>query len=116
MGLIPERMNGVTVKVNGVDVPLAIIDTGASHTLIHDSIAEKANVETAGGSHGAHGSLNFTAKMGLVRELHIGDLVLHNVPVNIGNPPPLVMTKAKAALGVDLMHHRNSRSTIPRSE
>jgi hypothetical protein len=105
MGLIPERMNGITVKINGVDVPLAIIDTGASHTLIHDSIAEKAKVEAGDHSHGAHGSLNFTAKSGLVRELKIGDIVLHNVPVNIGNPPPLVMTKAKAALGVDLMNH-----------
>ena len=105
MGLIPERMNGITIKINDVDVPLAIIDTGASHTLIHDSIAEKAKVEAGNHSHGAHGSLNFTAKAGLVRELRIGDIVLHNVPVNIGNPPPLVLTKAKAALGVDLMHH-----------
>jgi predicted aspartyl protease len=116
MGLIPERMNGITVKINGVDVPLAIIDTGASHTLIHDSIAEKAKVETGNHSHGAHGSLNFTAKSGVVRELKIGDIVLHNVPVNIGNPPPLVMTKAKAALGVDLMHHLQFTIDYPKKK
>lgn len=104
-GLIPERMNGISLLINGVKVPLSIVDTGASHTLIHDSIAEKANVESAGGRRGAHGSLNFSAKAGLVKELKIGDVVLANVPVNIGDPPPLVMTKAKAALGVDLMHH-----------
>jgi hypothetical protein len=104
-GLIPERMNGISLSVNGVKVPLSIVDTGASHTLIHDSIAEKGNVESVGARHGASGSLNFSAKPGLVRELKIGDIVLANVPVNIGDPPPLVMTKAKAALGVDLMHH-----------
>jgi len=104
-GLIPDRMNGITIQVNGVEVPLAIVDTGAAHTLIHDSIAEKAKIDSDDVRRGAHGSLNFTAKSGLVRELRIGDVVLHNIPVSIGDPPPLVMTKAKAALGVDLMHH-----------
>jgi hypothetical protein len=104
-GLIPERMNGITIQINGVEVPLAIVDTGASHTLIHDSIAAKAKVRLDDRRRGAHGSLSFTAQSGLAKEVRIGDVVLHNVPVNVGNPPPLVMTKAKAALGVDLMHH-----------
>jgi hypothetical protein len=104
-GLVPQKMHGISIKVNGVEVPLAIVDTGASHTLISDSVASKANVETADMRHGAFGSLNFTARPGLIRELQIGPIVLKNIPVSVGDPPPLVMTKAKAALGIDLMHH-----------
>jgi hypothetical protein len=105
MGLVPYAMHGVTVKINGVDVPLAIVDTGASHTLISTQTAVDAKVDVGTNSRPAVGSLSFTARPGVIRELRIGDVVLTDVPVSVGNPPPLVMTKAKVALGVDLMHH-----------
>jgi hypothetical protein len=104
LGVIPNRMHGIRIKINGVTAPLAIVDTGASHTLIGQAIATEAKVETGGDKRGAHGSLNFTAESGVVRELAIGSVVLKDVPVSVGNPPPLAMTQAKAALGLDLMH------------
>lgn len=104
-GLVPNRMHGIRIKVNGVDVPLAIVDTGASHTLLSTATAKQANVSIGSDQRQASGSLAFTSRPGLVDTLQIGNVVLRNVPVNVGNPPPLVMTKAKVALGVDLMHH-----------
>ena len=104
-GLAPYKMRGISIRVNDVEVPLAIVDTGASHTLLSTSTAEAAKVRIGTNGRTAAGSLAFTARAGFVEKLQIGDLVLRNVPVNVGNPPPLVMTAAKAALGVDLMHH-----------
>lgn len=105
MNLVPQKMHGITVSVNGVEVPLAIVDTGASHTLLSNAVARKAGLRLSEASRTATGSLNFTARTAVVDELRLGDVVLHDVPVTVGDPPPLVMTKAQAALGVDLMHH-----------
>lgn len=104
-GLVPNKMHGVAVKVNGVEVPLAIIDTGASHTLIGEGVAQSAAVAVGEDARTAFGSLSFTARPGFIRELAIGDLVLHDVPVSVGNPPPFLVTKAELALGIDVMHH-----------
>lgn len=105
LGLVPNKMHGIAIKVNGVEVPLAIVDTGASHTLLGAGIAEEAGVDIGTSARAASGSLPFTARPAVVREIEIGGIVLKDVPINVGNPPPLVMTKAKAALGIDLMHH-----------
>lgn len=104
-GLAPHKMHGITVQVNGVEVPLAIVDTGASHTLIGNQVAKEAKVTVGGTAREAVGSLSFSARPGVIDELRIGDIVLRDVPVSVGNPPPLVMTKAKMAIGVDIMHH-----------
>lgn len=105
LGIVPNQMHGIKIRVNGVEVPLAIVDTGASHTLLSTATAEAANVEIGSSARRASGSLAFTARPGFVKEMQIGNLIIRNVPISVGNPPPLVMTKAKAALGVDLMHH-----------
>ncbi|QDU60847.1 Putative serine protease HtrA [Planctomycetes bacterium Pan216] len=115
-GLLPYKMHGIKVSINGMEVPLAIIDTGASHTLFSREIAEAAGVEIGGATRSAAGSLSFTAQSGFARELKIGDFVLKDIPINVGNPPPLVMTKAKAALGVDLMHHLRFTIDYPNSK
>lgn len=104
-GLAPYKMHGITVKVNGTEVPLAIVDTGASHTLISTQVAKEADVRIGSTAREAVGSLSFTARPGIIDELQIGDIILRDVPVSVGNPPPLVMTKAKMAIGVDIMHH-----------
>lgn len=105
MGLVPNQMHGIEIKVNGTTVPLAIVDTGASHTLLSTATAQAAGVRIGATNRRASGSLSFTAWPGFVEEMQIGNLIIRNVPVNVGNPPPLVMTKAKAALGIDIMHH-----------
>jgi hypothetical protein len=104
-GLVPFRMHGISVMVNGVHVPLAIVDTGASHTLLSERSAKAAGIAIGDIRHEASGSLSFSVRPGFIRELRLGDLVLRDVPVTVGNPPPLVVTKAEAAIGLDLMHH-----------
>ena len=104
-GLAPYKMHGITIRINGTEVPLAIIDTGASHTLLSTATAHEAGVEIGSDQRQAAGSLAFSARPALVRTLQIGDIVINDVPVTVGNPPPLVITKAKVALGVNLMHH-----------
>lgn len=105
MGLAPYAMHGIPVTINGVSVPLAIIDTGASHTLISEQTAKGARVPVGTASRSAAGSLSFVARSGVVDELKIGGVVIRNLPVSVGNPPPMVMTKAKVAIGVDVMQH-----------
>lgn len=104
-GLVPYRMHGIPVKVNGSSVPLAIVDTGASHTLFNEQTARKAGITIGSTAHAAAGSLTFTARPGFIRELKIGEITLQDVPVSVGNPPPLVITKAEAAIGLDVMMH-----------
>lgn len=104
-GLAPYAMHGIKISINGVEVPLAIVDTGASHTLISTQTAQQAKVKVGTATRSAAGSLAFTARPGYVEEMRIGKITLKNLPVTVGNPPPMVMTKAKVALGVDVMHH-----------
>jgi hypothetical protein len=95
-------------------MPLAIVDTGASHTLISRSFAAAAGLELAGPKVAASGSMAFESQTAVLKELAIGPLVLRNVPVNVGDPPPLAMTQAKAALGVDVMQHLRFTIDYPR--
>ena len=104
-GFIPSAMHGIEIALDGHAMPLAIVDTGAAHTLISSSFARSAGLVLLGPKIAASGSMAFTAQAAVVKELTIGSIKLRNVPVNVGDPPPLQMTQAKAALGVDLMHH-----------
>lgn len=116
MGIIPHKMHGIEIEINGVKVPMAIIDTGASHTLLNVAIAQKAKVAIGSATRSASGSLAFTARPGFVNTIKIGEFVLHDVPVSVGNPPPLVVTKAQVALGVDVMQHLRFIIDYPRGK
>ncbi len=104
-GFIPNAMRGIEISIDGHVMPLAIVDTGAAHTLVSQSFAKTAGLQLVGPKVAASGSMGFTAQSALIKELKIGPVTLRNVPVNVGDPPPLVMTQAKAALGVDVMQH-----------
>lgn len=104
LGLAPFQMRGIPISINGHEVPLAIVDTGASHTLVSDAVAAACKLEVGTDKRNAAGSMNFVARAGIIRELKIGDIVLRDVPVSVGSPPPMLMTKAEAALGTDLMY------------
>lgn len=104
-GLVPNKLHGISIEINGTTIPMAIVDTGASHTLLSERTAREADVAAGSSAQPAAGSLSFEIRPALVRELRIGSVTLRNVPVAVGNPPPLVLTKAQVALGIDLMHH-----------
>lgn len=105
MGLAPYAMHGIRVKINGVEVPLAIVDTGASHTLVSTRTAKETGIDVGTTSRSAAGSLSFSARPGYAKEIDFGGVILKDIPLNVGNPPPLVMTQARMAIGVDIMHH-----------
>ncbi len=104
-GTVPDELNAIAARINGVSVPLAFVDTGTQHTLMTVKAAETAGVTIGPSSTRLVGFAGLNARPGVIETLELGSLVLHDVPVLVGNSPPLVALKGQMALGTELMHH-----------
>lgn len=104
-GTIPFELGAIEARANGVTMPLVFIDTGAQHTLITADAARAAGVTV--GTSGAQlvGFAGLTARPGVIETLDLGDLVLYDVPVLVGDSAPLVALAGQMSLGSELMHH-----------
>ncbi len=102
---LPFELAAIQVRTNGVDQPLAFLDTGGQHTLMTLDAARAAGVRL--GSAGTHltGFVGLQAQPAVIETLELGSLTLHNVPVLVGDSPPLVAAGGQMSLGTDLMHH-----------
>ena len=92
-------------KPTACDFPRVFIDTGAQHTLITVEAARSARAVVGSGAIHLVGFTGLDARPGLIDSLQIGGIVLHDVPVLVGNSPPMITSKGQMALGTDLMHH-----------
>ncbi len=102
---VPHVLAAVEARVNGVSLPLAFIDTGGQHTLMTAAAARDAGVHIGSSSTQLTGFIGLSAQAGLIDTLALGSLVLHDVPVLVGDSPPLVAARGQMSLGTDLMHH-----------
>ncbi len=93
------------MKVNGAPVSPVFIDTGAQYTLITREAADAAGVRFGASNVRLVGFAGLDARPGLIESLEIGDLTLHDVPVLVGDPAPLMAAEGRMALGTELMHH-----------
>lgn len=104
-GTVPDELNAIEARVNGMSVPLAFVDTGTQHVLMTVRAAEAAGVAIGPSATHLVGFARLNARPGVIETLELGSLVLHDVPVMVGNSPPLVALKGQMALGTELMHH-----------
>ncbi len=104
-GTIWADLNSVEVTTNGVLQPMVFIDTGAQHTIMTLRAAENAGVTLGHGGTELVGFAGLDAQPAVLDTLDLGGLVLHNVPVLVGNVPALMKAKGQMALGAELMHH-----------
>jgi hypothetical protein len=105
VGTVPDQLNAIEARINGVAVPLAFVDTGTQQTLMTVKAAEATGVVLGPSSTRLVGFAGLDARPGVIETLELGSLVLHDVPVLVGNSPPLVALKGQMAMGTELMHH-----------
>jgi aspartyl protease len=104
-GTISAELNAIEAQANGVTMPLVFIDTGAQHTLMTTSAAQAAGVAIGPSDTILIGFSGLKARPGVLANLRLGSLSLHDVPVLVGNSAPLMTARGQMALGTDLMHH-----------
>ncbi len=104
-GSVPTDLHAIEAQANGVNMPRVFIDTGAQHTLMTVEAAKEAGALVGAGELHLVGFSGLKARPGLLKSLSIGGVVLQDVPVLVGNSPPLVAAKGQMALGIELMHH-----------
>jgi hypothetical protein len=104
-GSIPFELAAIQARANGAPLPLVFIDTGAQHTLMTVAAARAAGVSVGAGGMQLMGFKGLTAAPGVIETLELGDLVLYDVPVVVGDSAPLVALGGQMALGTELMHH-----------
>ncbi len=102
---LPYELAAVQATVNGNMLPLVFIDTGGQHTLMTTAAARASGVRLGDTSTQLTGFVGLSAQPGLIQTLELGSLVLHDVPVLVGDSPPLVAARGQMSLGTDLMHH-----------
>ena len=102
---LPYELAAIQARVNGATLPLVFIDTGGQHTLMTAAAARDAGVRIGSSSTQLTGFVGLTAQAGLIETLELGSLVLHDVPVLVGDSPPLVAAQGQMSLGTDLMQH-----------
>ena len=100
-GSVPFELSAIQARANGATMPLVFIDTGAQHTLMTAEAARSAGVTVGPRGTELVGFAAVTARPGL----ELGDLVLHDVPVVVGDSAPLVALGGQMSLGTELMHH-----------
>lgn len=110
---VPEP-DAIAVRVNGQQMPLAFIDTGAPQTVISVAAARQANVQLGAGVTHLIGFRGVAARPGLIERLELGNVVVYDVPVLVGNSAPLVAIGGQMSLGTDLMHHLRFTVDYPR--
>ncbi|REK15824.1 MAG: hypothetical protein DWQ37_08375 [Planctomycetota bacterium] len=104
-GSLPFELNAIQARANGVAQPLVFIDTGAAHTLITVEAADRAGVERGTSTTRLVGFAGLVAQPAVLETLELGNLVLHDVPVLVGDSPPLTAQGGQMSLGTELMHH-----------
>jgi hypothetical protein len=102
---LPNELAAVQARANGVTLPVVFIDTGGQHTLMTPAAARDAGVQIGLSSTQLTGFVGLSAQAGLIETLELGNLVLHDVPVLVGDSPPLTAAQGQMSLGTDLMHH-----------
>jgi len=102
---LPAALNAIQVQAGDVTLPLVFIDTGAQHTLITLEAAKAAGVELGPGSTRLVGFGGLEARPGVLPRLQIGQLVVYDVPVMVGNSVQLSALKGQMSIGTELMHH-----------
>jgi hypothetical protein len=110
---VPFELNAVQARVNGVPQPLVFIDTGAQHTLMSAAAAEAAGVQVGTAATQLVGFAGLKARPGLLEKLELGNLVLYDVPVMVGDSAPLSALAGQMSLGTELMHHVRFRIDYP---
>src|SRR5262249_29171571 len=104
-GSIPFELNAIQARANDRAMPLVFIDTGSQHTLMTVAAARAAGVEVGYADTELRGFKGLTAGPGVIEKLELGDLVLHDVPVLVGDSAPLVALGGQISLGTEFMHH-----------
>ncbi len=99
------QVNAITARVNGVMLDTVFIDTGAQHVVMTLEAAEAAGVRPGLSGLRLVGFANLAARPGMIDTLDLGGIVLHYVPVLIGDSAPLAAAGGQMALGTELMHH-----------
>jgi len=113
-GTIAAELNAIQATVNGVLLPLVFIDTGAQHTLLTVEAAKSTGVKVGTTEIDLVGFAGLKARPGILGKLELGNIVLEDVPVLVGNPAPLVAAQGQMALGTELMHHVRFTLDYPR--
>lgn len=106
----------ISLVINGVPLTRAFVDTGAQHTLLTSAAAAAAGVELGPDGVDLVGFSSFPARPGLVRRLRLGSVELHDVPVYVGDSPPLAQAEGQASLGIDLLYHLRVVMDYPRQQ
>lgn len=112
-GSIPFELNAIQARANGAPMPLVFIDTGAQHTLMTVAAARAAGVSVGSADTQLMGFKGLVAAPGVIETLELGDLVLFDVPVLVGDSVPLVALDGQISLGTELMHHVRFRIDYP---
>jgi hypothetical protein len=112
-GSVPFALAAIQARANGARMGVVFIDTGAQHTLMTTEAAKAADVAVGPPSTQLVGFKGLTAAPGLIRKLELGTLVLHDVPVLVGDSAPLVALGAQLSLGTELLQHVRFRIDYP---
>jgi hypothetical protein len=104
-GSLPYELSAFEARASGANLPFVFIDTGAQHTLMTTDAARAAGVRLGGVSTQLTGFAGLSAQPGLIERLDLGGLILHDVPVLVGDSPPLVAAHGQMSLGTDLLQH-----------
>jgi hypothetical protein len=104
-GSLAVELSAIEARANGVSMPLVFIDTGAQHNLMTVEAARRAGVVLGSSSTHLVGFAGLNARPGVIRSLELGGITLHDVPVLVGQPKPLVSAGGQMTLGIELMHH-----------
>lgn len=104
-GTVPFALGAVQAKANGATMPRVFIDTGAQYTLITVQAARNASVHFGHSDTQLVGFAGLVARPAVVESLELGDLILYDVPVLVGDSTPLVANAGQMSLGTELMHH-----------
>jgi Aspartyl protease len=104
-GSTPFELGAIQARANGTTMPLVFIDTGAQYTLMTAQAAQAAGVTVGDSGMQLIGFRGLTARPGVIETLELGDLVLYDVPVLVGDSAPLVAVDGQMSLGTELMHH-----------
>ena len=115
-GTISAELNAIQASVNGVLLPLVFIDSGAQHTLLTAEAAELAGVNVGPADVDLVGFASLKARPGIIGKLELGNIVLEDVPVLVGNSAPLIAAQGQMALGAELMHHVRFTLDYPRGK
>ena len=104
-GSLPGELVAIEARVNGQAAGLTFIDTGAQYTLITHKAAEASGVIVGPRALHLVGFAGVNVRPGVIERLELGELVLKNVPVVVGDSPPLVALAGQLSLGTELMQH-----------